>query len=326
MLSVVSFTLIHSLPGDPLEAMIGGSARDVDPQELAEIRAEFGLDQPLVTQYLIWLKGWTGQGELGRSYQDNRKVLEVIWERIPATLTLIGMALVISFAVGLAWGLFMVWIRFKFRSTTLESPFVVTALVFYSIPAFFVGLLAIYAVTVVPGFRAIPLFGPIGFDENLGPTSLFKFAILPALVLSLGRSAKVALFVRSLATDEISKPYVMLALAKGLAYHQVILRHVVRNCLIPVINLLALSLPALIGGSVLIETIFAWPGMGRLAVDATFGRNYPVMTTLVMFYGAMVVLSNLLADIGQSFVDPRFKDEHMDGLGQRGAVRAGQKL
>lgn len=288
--------------------MMGGNTRDIDPRELAAIRSEFGLDQPLPKQYASWLKGFIGHGELGRSYQDNRKVMVVIGERIPATITLVGTALVLSFANGIFWGLVMITVRFKFRSRLFEAPFLGTALLLHSVPAFFLGLLLIYFVTVIPLFHSIPLFGPLKCDEPATPATLLKFALLPALTLALSRSAKVALFVRSLALDEITKGYVTTALAKGLSYSQVVVGHVARNCLVPIINLLALSLPTLIGGSVLIETIFAWPGTGRLAVEATFGRNFPVMTTLVMIYGTMVVLSNLVADLMQGLADPRIAE------------------
>ncbi len=308
MLSIVSFGLIRSLPGDPVDAMMGGNTRDIDPRELAAIRSEFGLDQPIPKQYASWLKGFIGQGELGRSYQDNRKVMVVIGERIPATMTLVGIALILSFANGIFWGLVMITVRFKFRSRLLEAPFVGTALLLHSVPAFFLGLLVIYGVTIIPAFHSIPLFGALRADEAATPANLLKFAILPALTLALSRSAKVALFVRSLALDEITRGYVTTALAKGLSYSQVVVRHVARNCLVPIVNLLALSLPSLIGGSVLIETIFAWPGTGRLAVEATFGRNFPVMTTLVMIYGTMVVLSNLVADLLQGLADPRIAE------------------
>ncbi len=297
--------------------MMGGNTRDIDPRELAAIRQEFGLDQPLPKQYLSWLKGFIGQGELGRSYQDNRKVLVVIGERIPATLTLVGLSLLLTFTNGILWGLLMVTVRFKFKNALVEAPLLVSALLLHSIPAFFLGLVVIYVVTLVPLLHPIPLFGPLRGDEAATPATLLKFAFLPALTLALNRSAKVALFVRSLALDEITKGYVTTALAKGLSNSQVVLRHVARNCLVPVINLLALSLPTLIGGSVLVETIFAWPGTGRLAVEATFGRNFPVMTTLVMIYGTMVVLSNLVADILQGLADPRIGQNLMDTAQQR---------
>lgn len=320
ILSIVSFGLIRSLPGDPVDAMMGGNTRDIDPRELAYIRREYGLDQPLPKQYLTWLSGFAGKGELGRSYQDNRRVLVVIGERIPATITLVGVALAMSCTLGVSWGLFMAFIRLKFRSASVEAPFVIAALMLHSVPAFFLGLMLIYLATFNTSLNRIPLFGCLGPDQTPDPASLIKFAVLPAFTLALNRSAKLALFVRSLALDEVGREYVTTAMAKGLSYFQVITRHVARNCMVPVINLIALSLPTLIGGSVLIETIFAWPGMGRLAVEATFGRNFPVMTTLIMIYGSMVVLSNLLADILQGFVDPRLAESVAKaGAGLKGA-------
>lgn len=318
VLSLVSFTLIHALPGDPVEAMMGKAVRDIDPRQLESLRREFGLDQPLYKQYLIWLGGWVGHGELGRSYQDGRKVLEVIAERVPATVALLGTSLLLSFGMGIVWGAVMVLTRMNERSRLrpLEVPLVGMALISYSVPSFVIGIMVVFAISVVPSLEWVPLFGtlPPGGGSLV---ELLPCALVPALVLSFGRAAKVALFIRSLALDEIGKNYVTLALAKGLNRRQVLLRHVTRNCLLPVINLMALSLPALFGGSVLIETVFAWPGTGRLAVDATFGRNYPVMTTLVMLYGTMVVASNLLADLLQIIVDPRLKESELANGNQK---------
>lgn len=296
------------LPGDPVEAMLGESPQNIDSQQLAFLRHEMGLDQPIPVQYGRWLGGWIGKGELGRSYQDGRPVLAVIAERMPATVLLVSISMSFSFSLGTAWGLVLAWLRLTDRLRWLEESLVAGSLALYSIPAFLVGIATIFVLTEVSALHWVPVFSALDLENKEALPALLPLAIVPAIALGLPRGARVALFIRTLALDEISRNYVTMALAKGSSYSRVIAVHVLRNCLLPVVNLLALSLPALIGGSVLIETIFGWPGMGRLAVEATFGRNYPVSTCLVLIYGTMVVLSNLLADVLSVFIDPRLKD------------------
>ncbi len=303
ILSIVSFTMVRALPGDPVEALIGESTRDISREQLKYLRKEFGLDDPIPIQYSRWLLGWFGKGELGRSYQDNRPVLEVITERFPATILLTGAAIFLSFSLGIFWGLTLMIIRRGLKF--LETTFISLTLFIYSIPSFLAGLAVIFLATYLDPLRSIPIFKSLEPSGSMNILSLIPFVLLPAISLAIGKSAKIALFIRALALDEINKSYVTTAVAKGLPQWKVLLFHVCKNCLPPVINLLALSLPALIGGSVLIETIFGWPGTGRLAVDATFGRNYPVMTCIVMIYGSMVILANLLADIITPMIDPR---------------------
>lgn len=296
------------LPGDPVEAMLGESPQNIDSQQLAFLRHEMGLDQPIPVQYGRWLGGWIGKGELGRSYQDGRPVLAVIAERMPATVLLVSISMSFSFSLGTAWGLVLAWLRLTDRLRWLEESLVAGSLALYSIPAFLVGIATIFVLTEVSALHWVPVFSALDLENKEALPALMPLALVPAIALGLPRGARVALFIRTLALDEISRNYVTMALAKGSSYSRVIAVHVLRNCLLPVVNLLALSLPALIGGSVLIETIFGWPGMGRLAVEATFGRNYPVSTCLVLIYGTMVVLSNLLADVLSVFIDPRLKD------------------
>ncbi len=291
-----------------MDVLLANAQKDMAPATLAAMREEMGLNGPLPQQYVRWVGAWVTGGELGRSYKDGRPVLAVIGERIPATLTLVGTSLVMAFLVGTAWGLAMVWLRFSRFGTYTESFLAALALTVYSAPGFWLGCLALCIVVELNWLEWIPVLGlhdPGDFKSNFNST--FCHLLLPAIVLSSRRSAKVALFVRALTVEEMSREYTITALAKGLSRFQTIVRHVFRNCLLPLVNLLGLSLPALLGGSVLIETVFAWPGLGRLAIDATFGRNYPVLMALVMIYGTLVIASNLLADIIAMLLDPRVR-------------------
>jgi peptide/nickel transport system permease protein len=311
LLSLVSFCIIKVLPGDPVEIMLGTAEKDVPPEQVAIMRKELGLDQPPVKQYAAWATGVVTKAQFGRSYRDGRPAITVIKERLPATLVLVGTALTISFTIGIVWGLFMAWLRLT-RAARLDSFLIGLALLFYSAPSFWVGFLAIAVVANCSSLSGIPVLGLHNPGETGTLLALFEHALLPALVLASRRTAKVALFVRASTIEEMGKGYVITARGKGLSNAAVIIKHVMKNSFLPVASLIGLSLPALLGGSVLVESVFAWPGMGRLAVDATFGRNYPVLLALIMIYGTLVIASNLIADIFQLYLDPRARDLELD--------------
>ncbi len=315
LISLVSFALMRALPGDPVDVMLGAAQKELPSEDLKLLRQEFGLNQSPAKQYLLWLSGWVkadnvaSANALGRSYRDGRPVKEVIVERIPATLTLVGIALVLSFALGLSIGILAAFLNLQ-GNKRADSALTAVLLAIYSAPNFWLAFLALAALASQAGLAMVklPILGlhPPGAVPTFGAE--IEYLLLPAIILSTRRMAKVALYVRTLALDEIGKEYVVTALAKGLSLISVITNHVLKNCLIPVVNLAGLSLPALIGGSVLIETIFCVPGMGRLMVESTFGRNYPVLMGLVMLYGAIVILANLLADVLNKVIDPRLEN------------------
>lgn len=313
LVSLVSFALMRALPGDPVDVMLGSAQKELPAEDLKLLRQEFGLNQSPAKQYLLWLSGWlksdsvASTNALGRSYRDGRPVKEVIIERIPATLTLVGIALLLSFSMGLLLGVVAIVLNLKNKKA--DSALTAVLLALYSAPNFWLAFIAL-AFLASPYSSALvnlPILGlhPPGAKPSLAYAA--EYLLLPAIILSSRRMAKVALYVRALAIDELAKEYVVTALAKGLSLKNVITDHVLKNCLIPVVNLAGLSLPALIGGSVLIETIFCVPGMGRLMVESTFGRNYPVLMGLVMLYGTIVILANLLADVLNNVIDPRLQ-------------------
>ena len=271
------------------------------------MRAELGLDKPPAQQYVAWIKGIALHGEFGRSYRDGRPVGEVIAERLPATLSLVGISLVLAFAFGIAFGLAMAALNGSKVGPAVESLLIALAMILYSAPNFWLGFLAIAVVMQTPALSFLPILG-LHAPGVAGLYPSFTYLFLPALVLSCRRTAKVALFVRTSTLEELTKDYVTVARSKGLSRTAVIIKHAAKNSLLPAISLAGLSLPALLGGSVLVETVFGWPGMGRLAVDATFGRNYPVLLALIMIYGTLVVISNLIADIAQYAADPRIRE------------------
>jgi peptide/nickel transport system permease protein len=317
VLSLVSFAIIKSLPGDPVDILVGSAQKDVSPQIMAQMRSELGLDKPPAQQYAAWLKGMALHGEFGRSYRDGRPVKEVIAERLPATLSLVGVSLVIAFGVGILGGLAMAALNDSKLGKVAENVLITMALILYSAPNFWLGFLAIALVMQIPALSFLPILG-LHEPGAGGLYPSFAYLILPALVLSCRRTAKVALFVRTSTLEELTKDYVTVARSKGLSKTAAIIKHAAKNSLLPVISLAGLSLPALLGGSVLVETVFGWPGMGRLAVDATFGRNYPVLLALIMIYGTLVVVSNLIADIAQYAADPRIREFESAAAGHGG--------
>ncbi len=322
ILSLVAFSIIKSLPGDPLDVMLGTAQRDVSPEQIATMRADLGLDKSFAEQYLRWLWHVFARADFGRSYKDGRPVAEVIGERLPATLALVLTSLFISFIIGTIWGLSMVWVRHRSSRNILENLLFSFSIILYSSPNFWVGLLIIAALANSRQFAGLSLLGMHDPGEPCTLASTVRHIIIPAIVLSTRRTAKVALFVRASTLDELNREYVLTARSKGLSRASVLLRHVARNSLLPVASLVGLSLPALLGGSVLIETVFAWPGMGRLAVESTFARNYSVMLALIMLYGLLVIVSSLIADIVQAWLDPRLSNTADDTPGKAGVTAA----
>jgi len=304
LLTILEFGLLRILPGDPVEVLLGSSEKDLSQQELSVVRHDLGLDRSLPEQYVAWLKE-VAKGNLGRSYRDGRPVSILIAERLPATVALVGSALIISVVLGVFWGTAMTWLGSSRRVRWLDQLSASSALILYCIPSFWLAFLLI-ALVGTTNWPAIQLLGlhPPG-QRGIWLASL----ILPASILASRRSAKLALLVRTSMLEEMDKEYVRTALAKGLSRAAILVRHVAKNSVGPIIAFLGLSVPALIGGSVLVEIVFGWPGMGRLAVDATFGRNYPVLLGLTLVYGAMVIASNLVADIIHRLVDPRMAAE-----------------
>ncbi len=302
LLTVLEFSLLHLLPGDPVEVLLGSADKDMSQKELSVFRHELGLDRSLPEQYLAWMAS-TLKGNLGRSYRDGRPVSELIAERMPATFALIGTALVMALILGTFWGMSAVWLRATGSRFGCACDQILSsgALILYCLPSFWVAFLAIAWIANSKS-GTIPLLGL----HPPGETGVcLAGVLLPASILALRRAAKLALMLRTTMLDELDKDYIRTALAKGLSRQAILLHQVGKNSLGPVIAFLGLSIPALIGGSVLVEVACAWPGMGRLSVDATFGRNYPVLLGLTLIYGTLVIVANLIADIMHRALDPR---------------------
>ncbi len=293
LVTVIVFVLIRLTPGDPVLVYAG---EERDPETLAQIRRSLGLDQPLPVQYAAWL-GRALQGDFGRSIRTRQPVLEAIVERLPATIELGLAALFISVSVALVVGT----ISALKRNSLVDLLITGAAIGGVSLPNFFLGITLILAVAVV--LRLLPPGGYVAFVQD--PAANLRYLILPAVTLASASLAVNLRQVRSSLVDVLAQDYIRVARAKGLPERLVIVRHALKNALIPVVTLVGLQAGAIIEGAIITETIFFWPGVGRLAVDSIAGRDYPVVQAIVLFSALSFMLSTLLVDILYAWLDPR---------------------
>ena len=285
--SVVVFSFIHMLPGDPAVLFLGEEAT---PDNLARFRAKLGFDRPLVVQYGDWL-GHAVRGDLGRSIRTNQPVVSAIVERLPVTLRLIGMAMLISLCIALPLGI----VSAVKRNSGVDLASTFFALFGFSTPNFWLGLILIYVFALV--LRWLP---PSGFD---GTRSL----ILPAITLGTALAALVTRQLRSGMLEVLRQDYVRTAQAKGLADRVVIGKHALKNALISVVTVIGLQIGALLGNTIITESLFALPGVGRLMIDSVFSRDFFVVQGVILFLAVGYVVANLIVDILYSYLDPRIR-------------------
>jgi peptide/nickel transport system permease protein len=293
--SVMIFGLQQLLPGDPAIALAG---EERDPNVIAYLRGKFHLDDPLPVRYGYWLKGVV-QGDLGESVRIQRPVTSLILEKLPVTLELAGIAMIFALAIGITAGI----VSAVYKDTWVDYAANLFALWGLSTPNFWLGILLILLFAVKLGL--LPASGYVSpFDdlwENL------KAMILPAFVLGNALAAVLMRHTRSAMLQVLSSDYVRTARAKGLDERVVILRHALRNALVPVVTLTALQLGELLSGAVLTEQVFSIPGFGKLIVDAVFNRDYSVVQGVVLFTATAYIILNLLADVAYVLINPRMR-------------------
>lgn len=305
-ITVATFALIHSVPGDPVTFYAGrGGIKSLRPEVLASIRAEFHLDRPLPEQYLYWLKGIV-TFDFGSSVIDRRPVRSVVLEKMPATFQLNSVAFLIAALLGVPIGL---WSASRSGRLT-ERASAVGFFLLYSLPSFWVALLLIQVFSV--RLNWLPLFGMISDDyEFLNAAERFvdrlQHMVLPALTLTYAQLAIFARFSKSAVTEVIRQDYITAARAKGAGQARVMWRHAFRNALIPLITLLGLTIPYLLSGSVIVERIFQWDGIGLLYYNAILARDYPVVMALTVVTAVMTLLASVIADVLYVFADPRVR-------------------
>lgn len=293
LVSIIVFFLIRLIPGDPAVAMLGEEAT---PQAIADLRHEFGLDQPIPVQYAIWLSRVL-QGDLGNSTRSHQPVLEAIVERLPATIELTFFSLLISLSIAIPTGIISATRRGS-RADLVSSTL---ALLGVSMPSFFLAMLLIFVFSL--NLRLLP---PIGFTPILtDPVANLRGMILPSITLGAGAAAIVARLTRSSLLEVLNLEYIRTARAKGLRERFVIYRHALKNALIPVVTIVGLQVGGLLGGAVITESLFVLPGVGKLAVDSIFSRDFPIVQGVVLFLSLIFLLTNLVVDVLYAFLDPR---------------------
>jgi peptide/nickel transport system permease protein len=302
-ITVLTFALLHLTPGNPVQAESAMNPR-MSPESIRALRTLYGLDDPLPVQYLNWLKR-LARLDLGTSFRDQRPVMDKVKDALPATLLLNALALTLVLAVAIPFGVHSA----THPGTRFTRAFTAFSFASFSFPEFWLALLVQLAFGVWLGI--LPISGYItpgadsGFFANAG--DILWHLLCPLIVSVFGAWAALSRYVRNSMFEVLQQDYIRTARGKGLSERAVFWRHALPNALLPVIVILGLSLPGLIGGSVFIETVFAWPGMGRLAWEASTGFDYPVVMGVSLMAAVLTVLGNLAADLAAAALDPRIK-------------------
>jgi peptide/nickel transport system permease protein len=300
-ITFIVFILASLMPGDAVLAMISADT-PVSDDMIKMRQGELGLDLPLPVQYLRWM-GNLVQGNMGYSFVSAESVSKMIVQRIPATLELMGISLLISILLGLTLGTISALKQYSW----MDYVFTIFGFVGISIPDFFLGMVLVFVFAIK--LKWFPTSGFATGGEEFSWQDNLRHVFLPALALALVRTAVFMRYTRSSILEVLGNDYIRTARAKGLQQSVIILRHVMRNALIPVITIIGISLGVLFAGSVIIETIFQWPGIGMMFINAVTGRDSPVIMGYVLLTSVIVLASNLLTDLAYSLVDPRIRYE-----------------
>lgn len=296
IVTVVVFILLRMLPGGPARAIIGAQAT---PLEIKRFNHAYGLDQPVVMQYFTMLGNWV-TGDFGHSYRLNQSVGTLLAERVPKTLVLNLLALILTVLISVPLGAYQAVRRGKLIDTSATW----LAFIFYAAPSFFLGVLAISWFS--QGLGWFPTQAP-QTNDVLGLFVHFNAMILPVVVLSLAGTAIGSRYMRSSVMDHLTRDYVRTALAKGCSSRRVMFKHVLRNAIIPIVTLLGLGLPILFAGSLVIEQLFNFPGVGLLFWNAAQTQDYPIELAVVLITAIATVVGNLIADLCYAALDPRVR-------------------
>lgn len=303
-ITVITFLVMHLSPGKPTD-IITDMNQKITAQSKQRLKAIYGLDKPVHIQYFLWLKRFI-KLDFGKSFKDDRPVMQKIAERLPATLLLNFFSIIFIFAIAIPIGVFSA----VKKDTVFDKITTVTVFFGFSVPTFWLAILLMIFFGLHLGWLPISGLRSINFDEL---TFFGKFAditkhlILPVFVSAFTGLAGLSRYTKSAMLEVLHQDYIRTARAKGLSEMNVIFKHALRNALIPVVTILGLTIPDLIGGSFIFETIFAWPGMGRLGYEAIMSRDYPVIMAVGTIVAILTLLGNLIADITYAYIDPRIR-------------------
>lgn len=300
-ITLAVYVIISLAPGDPVDALVNPEAvAALGPDFREQQREALGLNQPIIVRYAIWLKE-AARGNLGYSFMDRQSISAKIGERLAPTLGLMLTAQIIAILIAVPLGVLSAIKQYSLIDYTTT----VLGFAAISVPSFFLGLAGIYAFAL-----KIPILPAAGMQTVGQPVSLSDFLwhlILPALVLGLAEAAPLIRYTRSSMLEVIHQEYIRVARGKGLRETTVMYQHALRNALSPLITVIALGLPRLLGGAVIVESVFAWPGIGTLALTAVQARDYPVIMAINLISAVTILLSNLFADVLYAVIDPRIK-------------------
>ena len=301
-ITIITFLVANLAPGDPISALISPEDQ-LREEDLERMRKALGLDKPIPVRYVIWVKELV-TGNFGFSYFTKQPVMDRVGPRLLPTIELTGIALVLSLLTGVVFGVISALRQYSFWDYALS----VLSLIGLSIPTFFFGLVALLLFGLI--WPILPVYGMSSGEETtlLGKIiDNLRHIILPALILSIDLVATNTRYARTAMLEVLGADYVRTARSKGLSDWVVFGRHGLRNALLPIITITSLRLPLLLGGAIVIEIVFSWPGLGQLSVDAIHQRDYPVLMALTLFLSTMVLASNLVADILYAYADPRIR-------------------
>jgi peptide/nickel transport system permease protein len=298
-ISILVFVLVELAPGDAVDAMIKPESV-VTPELRDQLRRQLGLDAPAPVRYVRWL-GRAVTGDFGYSLSSRKPISEIILTRLPTTLQLVGFALALSVVVGVATGVIAAVKQYSW----IDYALTFFAFAWLSVPGFFLGLLVIYIFAV--RLNWFPAFGSSTAGAQNPFLDRLNHLVLPGVTLGLELTAALTRYTRSSLLEVLHADYMQTARAKGLRERAVIIRHGLRNALIPIITVIAFRMPYLISGAVIIETVFQWPGLGLLALTAANQKDYPLVMALALAVTVVVVVSSFVADIAYSMVDPRIR-------------------
>ena len=299
-----TFFMAHLAPGDPMDMYLEPQRqRQVDLEVIELLRKKYGLDQPVHVQYVTWLKN-VAQGDFGESFRHRRPVKDMLVEAVPYTLQLTVLAIILDALIGITIGI----ISAVRQYSKLDKTITIGSLIIYAIPSFWLALMLIMVFSVNLGWFPTSQTRSMNYEDLTAIGKMLDRAwhlVLPVFVMGIAGAAGTARYMRNKLLEVLNEEYIMAARARGFRERTVIVKHALRNAMIPIVTIYGMSLPFLLGGATIIETIFAWPGMGRLTVGAVGGRDYPIIMATVMIAAVLTVLGNLLADITYAAVDPR---------------------
>jgi len=313
--TLIAFSLIHLAPGDPVRTMLGQHATQ---QEIDDIRAKYGLDQPLYVQYFIWL-GHVLQGDLGRSILSHEQVTTEIASRFPNTIELAIAAMIFAILIGVVAGIISATKQYSVADYSVMG----VALFGISMPVFWLGIMLMMIFGVFLGW--LPIGGRIdlllpftritGFmivdsiimGNGTALISVLRHLILPAIALGTIPMAIIARTTRSSMLEILRQDFIRTERAKGLSERKVIYKHAIRNAMVPVVTVIGLNFGLLLSGAILTETVFSWPGVGRLVVDSVYARDYPLVIGCILVFALVFVIVNLITDLLYTYIDPRIR-------------------